>query len=84
MTRPGSIRGNVARTSHNADAALADARAMMGKIDTLISETRDLVFAVRELVNAIREKGLRVGAEVAGIEIPAAVTIETNDEGEES
>ena len=82
MNRPGSIRGNVARTSRNADAALADAREMMGKIDTLVSETRDLVFAVRELVNAIKENGIRVGAEVAGIEIPAAVTIETNENGE--
>ena len=79
MNRPGSIRGNVARTSRNADAALADAREMMGKIDLLVSETRDLVFAVRELVNAIREDGLRVGAEVAGIEIPAVVTVKTEN-----
>ena len=79
MTRPGSIRGNVARTSRNADAALADAREMMQKIDGLISETRDLVFAVRELVNAIREDGLRVGAEVAGHEIPVAVTVKPNE-----
>lgn len=47
------------------------------KIDELISETRDLVFAVRELVNAITENGLRFEAAVAGHEIPAAIVVKT-------
>lgn len=62
------MANDVDRTSHN--------------IDVLVAETRELVAAVRELVNVISERGITMGAEVAGRELPGAITVKPNDEGE--
>jgi len=61
MTRPGSIRGNVARTT--------------GNIDTLVFEVRELVAVIRELVEEIKKNGLDVNPKIGETEIPVGVNI---------
>lgn len=69
-----AMTNDVDRTTHNADVLIAETRA-------LIQETRELVAAVNRLVDVIEKRGIVVGAEVAGLKIPAEVSVKP-DSGE--
>jgi len=66
MTRPGSIRGNVARTS--------------GNIDTLVFEVRQLVAVIREALEEAKKRGINVNPTVGETEIPIGVNVSLPEE----
>jgi signal transduction histidine kinase len=68
MTRPNSIRANVSTAARQVGAAAEDSRE-------LVAELRELVVVLKRIAVGIESNGAKLSGEVAGIDIPASITI---------
>lgn len=86
MARPNSIRGNVARTSRNADAALADAQNTLAELREAIDIGKELLAIGKEsaatlsrILAAIEKNGITADASILGHKLPAEATVKLSE-----
>jgi ABC-type phosphate transport system ATPase subunit len=72
MTRPNSIRANVSTAARQVGAAAEDSRE-------LVAELRELVAVLNRIAVGIEKNGAKLSGEVAGIDIPASITVKPGE-----